>query len=64
MIDGFSDDEDLKMTRQVLDELGMSAVSVTDLHHIRYICGVVSHRAACLVAAGAIFILFSFLYIT
>jgi len=47
-----SDDDGVKVTKQVLDELGMSGVSHADLQQVRRICRVLSHRAACLVAAG------------
>ena len=47
-----SDDDGVKVTKQVLDELGMSGVSPADLQLVRRICRVLSHRAACLVAAG------------
>ena len=50
-----SDDESVKATKQVLDELGMTSVSLTDLQHVRRICHVLSHRAACLVAAGRLY---------
>ena len=49
---GCSDGEDVKATKQVLDEVGMPNVSTADCQQIRRICHVLSHRAASLVAAG------------
>jgi len=47
-----SDGEDVKATKQVLDEVGMPNASTADCQQIRRICHVLSHRAASLVAAG------------
>lgn len=47
-----SDSEGTKATKQVLDDVGMAQASAADCQHIRRICHVLSHRAACLVAAG------------